>query len=169
MKLTLLAAVFLTLLSAIDYRAQRCGDDLWINVRDADSKIIQPGAFDSVKVSVNDQPETTLGEADLIEVPKGTKNFVIATGCGVRLAKISLKYKSKLMVLEVRNVAGDSGNIFLDSVPFREGTYTLDLKWWDRVGCEFDPAIEEPAAVRGGSKFCIIRPSKWKAAAAKQP
>src|SRR5688500_9654932 len=129
------------MLGSVDAYAQRCGDDIWLFVRDANKKVIPPEAFDSVKVRMDDSPEGILDDKYLKEVPPGIKSFVIPTGCGYGLAKISLSYKGKVMVLEVINVPGDAGNILLESVPFREGTFQLDLKRWKLENCEFDPAI----------------------------
>lgn len=162
MKPYFLTALFVLALGVATTPAQRCGDDLWLYVRDSESRVILPKAFDSVRVRVDSHTDEVLDERDLIEVPTGIRSFVIPTGCGVRLVRISIVYEGREMILEVRNVAGDSGNILLESVPFRTGTFLLDLKRWERDGCDFEAAIEEPMAVRGGSGLCVIHPSKWK-------
>lgn len=162
MKHYFLAACCLILLSGIDCLAQRCGDDIWLYLRDSNSRVIPPDAFDSVKASVYDNREEILDNRHLMEVPKGIQSFAIPTGCGVRLTAIVIRYQGKEMVLEVRNVAGDSGNILIDGVPFREGVFEVDLERLKMSNCEFDSTIEEPRNSRGGSELCVIRPAKWK-------
>src|SRR5687768_4952872 len=111
MKQYFLIACCLILLTGIDSFAQRCGDDIWLYVRDSNGQIIAPGAFESVKATVNDNPTETLDQRYLIEVPKGIQSFAIPTACGVSLARIAFMFRGKEMVLEIKNVAGDTGNI----------------------------------------------------------
>src|SRR5687767_9748099 len=136
---TFIFIVSLILFSGVDCLAQRCGDDIWIYFRDSNAQVIAPEEFDSVKVSVDGGPDRILDKRHFQEVPNEIQSFTIPTGCGLRVARITLTFRGKEMVMEIKNVLGDSGNILIESVPFREGVYELDLENSKMSGCESAP------------------------------
>jgi hypothetical protein len=55
------------------------------------------------------------------------KVFQIHTGCGMHLVEVALEYESRVMSLRFHNIPEEL-NFFVDSLPFREGTFEIDFK-----------------------------------------
>jgi hypothetical protein len=129
MRITLVIAILL--LGATNVWAQRCGDSLLIFLRDRNGKVILPSEFESAKVSatytVDNITNLVDAEPEVKDLPPGTKSLSVRAGCGMKVAQFRLKYKGEEMTIRVLNVPGDALHILMEGIPFRKGTYEVDL------------------------------------------
>jgi hypothetical protein len=132
--------------------AQRCGGSVTYIVRNKKGEIIDTEKVNLRlirKIPIGGEPVTYTGdqlhiggvdsiirlriEERLLEPDEGDervdsiKVLLIKTGCGMHLVEVALEYKSRIMLLRFHNIPGDL-NFYVDSVPFREGTYEIDFK-----------------------------------------
>jgi hypothetical protein len=71
------------------------------------------------------------------EMDSEPESLVFGTGCSRPLISVKLEYRKATMVLHFKNVPRES-NFYVDSPPFQEGEFEIDLK------PVFDPAYSQP-------------------------
>ncbi|HEV2882822.1 MAG TPA: hypothetical protein VGX24_16220 [Pyrinomonadaceae bacterium] len=130
--------------------SQRCGDEIFFSFSERTGENIDPADFASIMIVYNDT-----GRAYKLNIErKGTKEFVQPTLCGHREMKVTITYQNKKMELILKNIPGDQGDIFLQSIPFAEGTYTFDFEHHLDKTCRED--------VEGRRDQCVVPPKKLK-------
>lgn len=129
MKFLLLIPVLL--LATTNVSAQRCGDSLFIYLRDQNGQVIDASDFESAKVSatytVDNVTNLVDAEPKISELVQGIKSFSVRAECGMKVAQFQLKYKGQVMTIRVLNVPGDASHILLEGILFRTGTFEVDL------------------------------------------
>lgn len=129
---------------------QRCGDYIYFFFDDQNGKNIDPANFESL--TINDKDYEVSGPFK--SERKGMKGFSRQTGCGMPEMKVKVAYQNKKMELIIKRIQGDSGDIFLYSIPFSEGTYMFDFEYNLDKNCE--------DKVKGWHPECIISPKRLK-------
>jgi hypothetical protein len=128
MKFLLLIPILL--LATTNISAQRCGDSLFIYLRDQNGQVMAPSAFESVKVSatytVDNVTNLVDAEPKISELAHGIRSFAVRAECGMKVAQFQLKYKGDVMTIRVLNVPGDALHILLEGISFRKGTFEVD-------------------------------------------
>lgn len=127
----LLLPIFLLLLVTASASAQRCGDSLFIYLRDQNGQVIAPAEFGSAKVSatytVDNVTNLVDAEPKTSELVHGVKSFTVRAECGMKVAQFQFKYKGEVMTVRVLNVPGDAQHILSAGIVFRKGTFEVDL------------------------------------------
>lgn len=128
--------------------AQRCGDHVWINLRDAHGRVLQPADFDSVAFTCFD-PYSTGGKVqefvpELIDIPAGVKTYSARTGCGMEWMSFRFARHGQAMLIRLRHVPKDAGNCFLNGFEFHPGTFELDFHGLLGTSCEDDTTTVAP-------------------------
>lgn len=122
-------ALFLT--ATTNASAQRCGDSLFLFLRDREGRVIAPTDFESVKVSatytVANVSELIAADPVLKELPTKVKSFSMRAECGIKQAQFRLIYKGEEMTIRVLNVPGDAGHILLEGITFHKGIFEVDI------------------------------------------
>lgn len=136
--------LLLSALSAHVY-AQRCAGHLLLVLRDKEGTIMDtqnvrlrylkngPSIYEDDQISLQSAqlirykfeermggPDKPSDRSDSIKVLR------IFTGCGIKLVEAALEYDNQHMLLRFRNVPAEL-DFFVDSVPFRRGTYEIDF------------------------------------------
>ena len=126
-----LLAIPILLLATTNISAQRCGDSLFIYLRDQNGQVLAPSAFESVKVSatytVDNVTNLVDAEPKISELAHGIRSFVVRAECGMKVAQFQLKYRGDVMTIRVLNVPGDALHILLEGISFRKGSFEVDL------------------------------------------
>jgi len=131
--------------------SQRCGDRIYFFFNDRTGKNIDPENFKLITIIDDVDPDRGY---HLTSERRSMKGFSAPTRCGLRWLKVLIAYQNEEMVLILKRIPGDHGNIFLYSIPFSKGTFVFDFEDNLDKTCEDD--------VKGWHGECIILPKRMK-------
>jgi hypothetical protein len=157
----LTAALLLTARGAV---AQRCGDHLLLSFVLPGGKPLTPEDFASVRVTTENIVDNLENmDSELVstgEVAGEGRLLETRTGCGLRRVEFRAQRGTEVMVVILRHVPGDTGNILLRDIEFRAGRYETEL---DYKALQAATMIEKPAAASQdgleGPRFILRHPA----------
>ena len=132
LKGSFIAALMLILSGGLEQTfAQRCAGHLRYIIRNERGEIIdiEKVELKYIRRFMNDAPSPLPNN----EGPRyeggydSVQPLDVKTECGLNLAEVALKYEGHTMLLRFHNIPPELA-FFVDSVPFREGTYEIDFK-----------------------------------------
>jgi hypothetical protein len=126
--------------------AQRCGDHLLLSFTLPDGHALRPEDFTSIRV-VTENIVDNIDNIDAEEMGTGEvagegRLLETRTGCGLRRVEFRVQRAGELMVIILRHVPGDYGNILLRDIEFRPGRFEAEL---DYDALRAATIIEKPA------------------------
>jgi hypothetical protein len=132
LKNSFVAAMMLILSGCLEQTfAQRCAGDISYIIRNERGEIIDAETVELqyIRRFEHNGMESFAGfrSPTYAQDYDAVKMLEFQTRCGLDLAEVALKYEGHTMLLRFHNIPAEL-NFFVDSVPFREGTYEIDFK-----------------------------------------
>lgn len=114
--------------------AQRCGGNLTLIMRNENGKITDPGKLGLKYIRVKKRIDSTelvtdYAIKDSVQDVDTIKVIYLDTSCWeYLLVEIAFEIEDRTMLLRFHNFPMEL-NVFVDSLPFQEGTFEIDFKW----------------------------------------